>query len=160
MEAINCVNCIVNRIPAKLLKNITRKESWNSINPYLSHFHVFGSEAWAHIPNEKHNSWNIRLKFLFFVGYFEDVNGYKLLQPNSIKKIIRTYVKFDENIFTYEHDSTFVPPSSCELDSTYVPYFYSPLDSTPCLVTYLDDDSDDENPPFPSLVPFPYPYLP
>jgi hypothetical protein len=52
-EAINCVNYIVNHTPTKALKNITPEEAWSKIKPDISHFHVFGSKAWAHIPDEK-----------------------------------------------------------------------------------------------------------
>ena len=55
-EAINYANYIVNRTPTKELKNITPEEAWSSIKPDVSHFHVFGSEAWAHIPDEKHKA--------------------------------------------------------------------------------------------------------
>ena len=51
--AINCANYIVNRILTKALQGITLEEVWSKIKPDVSHFYVFGSEAWAHIPNEK-----------------------------------------------------------------------------------------------------------
>ena len=61
-EDVNCANYIVNRTPTKVLKNITPKESWSSIKPDVSHFHVFGSEAWAHIPDEKHKAcWALKM---------------------------------------------------------------------------------------------------
>jgi transposase InsO family protein len=56
VEAINCENYIVNHTPTKALKNITLKEVWNKINLDVSHFLVFGSVAWAHIPYEKRKS--------------------------------------------------------------------------------------------------------
>jgi hypothetical protein len=52
-KAINCANYIVNHTPTKTLKNITPEESWTKIKPYVSHFCVFGSITWAHIPDEK-----------------------------------------------------------------------------------------------------------
>ena len=36
-------------------------------------FCVFGSEAWAHIPNEKHKSLEPKSEKCIFVGYSEDV---------------------------------------------------------------------------------------
>jgi IS30 family transposase len=53
VEAINYANYIVNHTPTKALKNITPKEAWTKIKLDVSHFHVFGSIAWAHIPHEK-----------------------------------------------------------------------------------------------------------
>jgi hypothetical protein len=52
-QTINCANYIVNRTPPKALKNITPEAAWTKIKPDVSHFRVYGSVAWAHIPNEK-----------------------------------------------------------------------------------------------------------
>jgi hypothetical protein len=51
-EAINCANYIVNPTPTKPLKNITSEGDWTKIKPDVSHFRVFGTIAWAHIPDE------------------------------------------------------------------------------------------------------------
>ena len=53
VEAINCANYIVNHTSTKVLQGITLEEAWSKIKPDVSHFHVFGCEAWAHIPDEK-----------------------------------------------------------------------------------------------------------
>jgi hypothetical protein len=52
-EEIKCENYILNHTPTKALKNITPEESWTKIKPVVSHFCVFGSLAWDHIPDEK-----------------------------------------------------------------------------------------------------------
>jgi hypothetical protein len=95
-------NYIVNHTPTKALKNITLEEAWTKIKPDVSHFHVFGSEAWAHIPNEKMKALQPKSEKCIFVGYFEDVKGYRLLQPHSNEIIIRRDVKFDENLFNLQ----------------------------------------------------------
>ena len=56
VEAISCANYIVNWIPTNVLENITLEETWISIKLDVIQFRVFGSEAWAHIPNEKHKA--------------------------------------------------------------------------------------------------------
>ena len=117
VEAINCENYIVNRTPTKVLKNITPEEAWSSIKPDVSHFHVFGSDAWAHIPDVKHKALEPKSEKCIFVGYSEYVKGYRLLQPKSKNIIIRRDVKFDENISTCEPSSAGVPPLACEPDS-------------------------------------------
>ena len=81
------------------------------------------------------------------VGYFEDVRGYKLLQPHCNEIIIRRDVKFDENILASKPNSTIVPSLAREPSSTFVPSF------APILVSSLDDDNEDENPPPPSHPP-------
>jgi len=80
-EAIKCENYILNRTVTKVLKNITTEEAWTSMKLDVSHFHVFGSEAWAHIPSEKHKALEPKSEKCIFVGYSEDVKGYILLPP-------------------------------------------------------------------------------
>jgi hypothetical protein len=48
---------------------------------------------------------------VIFVGYSEDVKGYRLLQYHSNEIIIRRDVKYDENILAYELNLVFVPSS-------------------------------------------------
>jgi hypothetical protein len=147
VEAINCANYIVNHTPTKALKNITPEEAWTKIKPDVSHFCVFGSIAWAHIPDEKRKELQPKSEKCIFVGYSEDVKGYRLLQPHCNEIIIRRDVKFDENILACEPNSTIVPSLACEPSSTFVP------SSVPILVSSSDDDSEDENPPPPAHLP-------
>ena len=70
-EDINCANYIVNRTPTKVLQGITPEEAWSNIKPDVSHFHVFGCEAWAHIPNEKWKALHPKSEKCIFVGYSE-----------------------------------------------------------------------------------------
>jgi hypothetical protein len=112
-EAINYANYIVNRTPTKALTNITPEEAWTKIKPNVSHIHVFGSIAWAHIPDEKRKTLQRKSEKCIFVGYSKDVKGYRLLQPHCNEIIIRRDVKFDENILSYEPNSVFVPSLAC-----------------------------------------------
>jgi hypothetical protein len=54
----------------------------------VNHFCVFGSVAWAHILDEKTKALQPKSDKCIFVAYFEDVKGYKLLQPHP-NEIIR-----------------------------------------------------------------------
>ena len=69
-KAINYPNYIVNHTPTKALNNITLEEAWSSVKPDVSHFWVFESTTWAHIPNEK----------------------YKALEPKSEKNIFLLHI--------------------------------------------------------------------
>ena len=89
VEAINCANYIVNHTFTKALKNITLAEAWTKIKLDVSHFCVFGSIAWAHIPDEKMKALQPKSEKCIFVGYFEYVKGYRLLQPHCNEIIIR-----------------------------------------------------------------------
>jgi transposase InsO family protein len=145
VEAIKCTNYIVNHTPTKALKNITPEEAWTKIKPDVSHFRVFGSIAWSHIPDEKRKELQPKSEKCIFFGYFEDVKGYRLLQSHCNEIIIRRDVKFDENILACKPNSTIVPSLTCEPSSTFVPSYD--------LFYYLDDDSEDENPPLSTYPP-------
>jgi hypothetical protein len=147
VEAINCANYIVNSTPTKALKNITPEEAWNKIKPDVSHFRVFGSIAWAHIPDEKRKALQPKSEKCIFFGYSEDVKGYRLLQPHCNEIILRRDVKFDENLLACEPNSAVVPSSAYEPSSTFLPYF------VPTLVSSSDDESEDDNPPPPTDIP-------
>jgi hypothetical protein len=75
---------------------------------------VFGSIAWAHIFNEKRIALKPECEECIFVGYFEHVKGYIILQPHSNEIFIRRNVKFDGNISSYETNSMFVPYLACK----------------------------------------------
>ena len=68
-EAINCANYIVNRTPTKVLQGITPEEAWIKIKPDVSHFRVFGCEAWAHIrmKNGKHCNLKVKSAYLLHI---------------------------------------------------------------------------------------------
>jgi hypothetical protein len=93
-----------------------------------------------------------------FVGYFEDVKGYKLLQPHSNEFIILRDdefiilrdVKLDENILVYETNSMYVPSLAYKSSLTFVSYSVLILVSS---YSSSDDDNEDENPPPPAHLP-------
>ena len=107
-KAINCANYIFNRTPTKFLQGITPEEAWSKIKPNISHFCVFGCEAWAHISDEKQKALQPKSEKCIFFGYSEDVKGYILLQPHSHDIIIGRDVKFDENLLACEPDSEII----------------------------------------------------
>jgi hypothetical protein len=146
-EAINCANYIVNLTPTKALKNITPEEAWTKIKPDVSHLCVFDSTTWAHILDEKRKALQPKSEKCIFVGYFEDVKGYRLLEPHCNEIIIRRDAKFDENLLDCKPNSTIVPSSAYEPSSMFVPYF------VPIRVSSSDDDSEDKNPPLLAHLP-------
>jgi hypothetical protein len=159
VEAINCENYIVNRTPTKALKNITLEESWTKLKPDVSHLCVFGSIAWAHIPDEKRKALQPKSEKCIFVGYFEDVKGYRILQPHCNEFFIRRDVKFDEYLLACELNSVFMSSLACEPNSKFLPSStYDPSSTfvnsfVPIMVFSSDDDNEDENPPIPSHLP-------
>ena len=143
------------------LQGITLEEAWSKIKPDVSHFHVFGCEAWAHVQDEKWKVLQPKSEKCIFVGYSEDVKGYRIIQPHSHDIIIRRDVKFDENLLACDPNSAVVTSLAYEPDSAIVPSYNSNfLDRFPTLVS--DDDIEDENPSLPTHIPpvAPAPLLP
>jgi hypothetical protein len=53
VEALNYDTYINNRSPHKSVEERTPFEAWTGDKLDVTHFHIFGSRAWAHIPFEK-----------------------------------------------------------------------------------------------------------
>ena len=105
---------------------------------------MFGCEVWAHIPDEKQKALQPKSEKCIFVGFLEDVKGFRLLLPHSHDIIIRKDVKFDENLLACNPNLAGVSSLACEPDSAIVPSSSSSssfLDRFPTPV--LDDDSED-----------------
>lgn len=109
---INYANYIVNHFPIKNLSNITLEEAWTNIKLDVSHFCIFGSIAWAHIPDEKRKGLQLKIEKYIFVRYFEDVKAYTLIQPHSNIIIITRYVKIDSNVLVCTINLVVVPSST------------------------------------------------
>jgi hypothetical protein len=54
---------------------MTPEEAWTKIKPDVSHFCVFGSIEWSHIPDDKMKALQPKSEKCIFFGYFEDFKG-------------------------------------------------------------------------------------
>jgi hypothetical protein len=50
-EAVNCANYIQNQMSHKAVRHMTPEEAWSHVKPNISLFQVFGSVAWAFVPD-------------------------------------------------------------------------------------------------------------
>jgi hypothetical protein len=62
----------------------------------VSHFRIFGSRAWAHIPTDKRKDLEPQSVECIFFGYPEGVKGYIFLDSHIEKFILARSVKFEE----------------------------------------------------------------
>ena len=60
-------------------------EVWSGKKPSVRHFHVFGCEAYAHVPKEKISKLENKAVKCIFIGYNVGVKGYKLWDPVACK---------------------------------------------------------------------------
>jgi transposase InsO family protein len=82
-EAVNTAVYLKNRSPASGLGQMTPFERWSGRKPDVSHVRVFGSPAMVHIPKNKRQKWDKKATKYIFVGYPENVKGYRLYNPKT-----------------------------------------------------------------------------
>jgi transposase InsO family protein len=82
-EAVNTAVYLKNRSPASGLGQMTPFERWTGRKPDVSHVRVFGSPAMVHIPKNKRQKWDKKATKYIFVGFPENVKGYRLYNPKT-----------------------------------------------------------------------------
>lgn len=95
-EAVNCAVYLSNRSPSRSVWNKTPQEAWSGRKPSISHLRVFGSIAYAHVPDQKRSKLDDKSERYVFIGYDSRSKGYKLYNPSNKKITISRDVEFDE----------------------------------------------------------------
>jgi len=93
------------------------------IKPTVSHLKVFGSVAYAHVPDQQRTKLEDKSKKYIFIGYDEKTKGYMLLDPISKKVMVSRDVRVDEatkwdwNNSTEVGESSVIAPTSIRTNS-------------------------------------------
>ncbi|KAJ3701279.1 hypothetical protein LUZ61_004984 [Rhynchospora tenuis] len=95
-EAVQCAVYFQNRCPTASLEKMTPQEAWCGVKPAVSHLKVFGSVAYAHIPDQRRTKLDDKGKKLIFIGYDERSRAYKLIDPATNKIHISRDVQDNE----------------------------------------------------------------
>lgn len=98
-EATSTAVYLINRSPSRPLYGKSPEEIWNRKQPKLSYLKTFGCIAMAHVPKEKRDKWDAKSTELLFVGYDENVKGYRLMDTRTYKIINSRDVVFFKNQF-------------------------------------------------------------
>ena len=96
VEACNIVVDIHNRIPHKALGNITPQSVFTGSKQEVSHFRVFSSTTYCHVPNEKRKKLDMTAEKGYLVGYSENAKAYRIYIPESRKVVVQRDVKIIE----------------------------------------------------------------
>ena len=94
---MNCSVYIQNRCPHQILGQKTPQEFWSGHKPSVGHLRVFGSVAYAHVPDQQRTKLEDKSKKLIFIGYDNKSKAYRLYNPAEKKVIVSRDVQFDEN---------------------------------------------------------------
>ena len=95
-KTIKYASYIQNRVPHNNIYGMTPFESWGGHKPYVTHFKIFGSKAWARILIEKRKALKLQSQKCLFVGYSEYSKGYKMINLSTNKAFIERSVQFQE----------------------------------------------------------------
>lgn len=82
-EAVQTATYLQNRLPTTVFEGSTPFERWTGRKPRIDHLRIFGSPIFAHIPAELRSKIDDRAKKLTFIGYSEQIKGYKTYDPAS-----------------------------------------------------------------------------
>lgn len=92
-EAVNTAVYLINRCPTRTLQGKTPEEAWTGKKPYVGHLKIFGSVAMVHVPKQRRLKLDPKSTKCVFVGYADDVKGYRLYNATTGEIIISRDVK-------------------------------------------------------------------
>ncbi|KAL0641591.1 hypothetical protein Bca4012_103035 [Brassica carinata] len=91
-----------NRIPTKVLQNLSPFEVLNKSKPHIDHLRVFGCLCYVWIPGEQRNKLEAKSTKAMLIGYSELEKGYKCYDPATRRVLVSRDVKFIETKGYYE----------------------------------------------------------
>ena len=134
-EAVSTANYIRNRSPISCLKEKTPYQCWYGEKPDVSHFKVFGCNAFVYVPDQKRRKLDKKSMRCIFFGYPNGCKGYKLYNPETKQMIRSRDVIFLENSFedklsNHERELTELLPTDKNDSSSDALYFKTVQDAS------------------------------
>eukprot|EP00253_Pinus_taeda_P015860 PITA_15860 len=96
-EVANTTVYIQNQCPHQALDSKTLEEVFTGKKPDVSHFRMFGSPIYFHVPKEKRSRLDASRKKGTFVGYSENSKAYRIYVPSQREVELSHDVTFDED---------------------------------------------------------------
>jgi hypothetical protein len=87
-EAVNTSVYTLNRTGPSSVEGRTPYELFTGKTAHLNKLHIFGSSCYVHVPKDKRKKWDPKGLRGKFVGYSEDIDGYRILMSSN--QIIRS----------------------------------------------------------------------
>ena len=82
-------------------EHLTPFEKWYGHKPNISHLKVFGCAAYSHVPNTERRKLDEKAQRMCFIGYSKNPKGYRLIDMNTDKIVLRRDVVFNETDFRF-----------------------------------------------------------
>lgn len=92
-EGVNTSVFVLNRTGTSSIKDKSPCELWFNETMKFDYFKVFGSMIYAHIPKQKRQKLDKKAEKLLFVGYSENMKGYRVYDSDSgTVKVVRDVI--------------------------------------------------------------------
>ena len=98
-EAMLYAAYVYNSTPHRHIKSQTPFTRLTGKTSDITKLHVFGCDAWYHVPEEKRGKLQARFQCGIFVGISVDQNAYRIMNPETRTIVVSRDVKFDESSF-------------------------------------------------------------
>ncbi|KAG7599434.1 Integrase catalytic core [Arabidopsis suecica] len=95
-DAVLSACYLINRIPTKILKDLSPFEVINKTKPSLDHLRVFGCVCFVLVPGDQRNKLEPKSEKCVFLGYSTTQKGYKCFNPSTNRMLVSRDVKFFE----------------------------------------------------------------
>ena len=95
-EAVSTAAYLRNRCPTHAVEGMTPYEAMTGKKPKVDKLRVFGSDAYALIPEDERGKFDAKAKKCILLGYGEKTKGYRLFDPSRGKVIHSRDVRFNE----------------------------------------------------------------
>jgi hypothetical protein len=95
---------VQNRSPHTVLGKLTPKEVFTDTKPDASHFRIWGSVCYCHIPSEKRKKLDPTADKGILVGYSEVSKAYRIFVPARRNIIVCRDVQFEERALRRTRD--------------------------------------------------------
>ncbi|KAJ3703208.1 hypothetical protein LUZ61_006913 [Rhynchospora tenuis] len=135
-EAVQCAVYVQNRCPHAKLTKQTPQEAWSGIKTTVSHLKIFGSVAYAHVPDQRRTKLDDKSKKYVFIGYDEKTKAFRLFDPIEKKVIVSRDVQVNKEIEWDWNNQNEMANEKEELST-----------STPTTTNISHESSDDEDEP-------------
>lgn len=112
-EAFLTACYLINRMPTRLLNNVSPITRLLNISPYYTFLRTFGCACWPCLRKYNNCKLEFRSKMCVFIGYSSMHKGYKCLDKSTGRIYISQDVVFDESCFPFASSS--LPPSSIDI---------------------------------------------
>ncbi|MCO5596878.1 hypothetical protein L7F22_050948 [Adiantum nelumboides] len=119
-KAVNTAMYILNRSYTKAVKDMTPLQAFSGKKPSVSHFKIFESDCYVHVPDASRTKWDAKSQNCIFLGYSEESKGYRLYIPTTKKIVISRDVVFAEQPHHEEEDE------DSSFENQEIPTYQSP----------------------------------